>query len=467
MVDPPNEVATIYCDESGNTGPNLLDKAAPFFVYAWVLLTKEQEDIIASQISDLLKKEKLPLSTELSSVKLLRSTRGCRRYDEVLRIAHNAGGNFFVTYSEKLFEVCVLIVETYLDPFHNPRVGEHLLDIEFRRLLGNAIRDSVSEDLLRLFLNACNTDDVDALRSVGSTLARQLALHPDDRVSHAAQVMAAGLGDFYRFGQRIQDAPKNINLRSSHVTVFTPALLFIDSTLDSFRLRARLVRDQDIQFGGVLDFAYEFLSQPPLQLKNIISSEEGISSQSIGLQVADLAAGITARVLNARYNRRSLKPNHWSIWKSLRGSLLWGNWSYQLTSDDCEARLSSLWEFTDGAWYERGLAKEKNKVNPMRCSTCGQIISGGRICDFYQHVLEYHPDGQLIGFPCDICGELIPFGLGACHKVRDHGIEPPLRGDFYGDMRNAYEVFKKIRERGMKIVVPKNRPADMDIDRAD
>jgi len=46
-----------------------------------------------------------------------------RRYDEVLRIVHNAGGNIFVTYSEKLFEVCVLIVETYLDPLHNPRVG--------------------------------------------------------------------------------------------------------------------------------------------------------------------------------------------------------------------------------------------------------------------------------------------------------------------------------------------------------
>ena len=462
MVDPPNEVATIYCDESGNTGPDLLSKASPFFVYAWVLLTKEEEDIIASQISDLLKRDNLPLSTELRSVKLWQSTRGRRRYDEVLRIVHNAGGNVFITYSEKLFEVCVLIVETYLDPLHNPRVDGHLLDIEFKRLLGNVIRNSISENLLRLFLNACNIDDVDALRSVGSTLAKQLALYPDDRVSHAAQVMAAGLGDFYRFGQRIQDAPKNINLRSSHATVFTPALLFIDSTLDSLRMRANLVRDQDIQFGEVLDFAYKFLSQPPFRLRNIISSEEGISSQSIGLQVADLAAGVTARVLNAKYNRRSLKPNCWSIWKSLRGSLLWGKWSYQLTSDDCEARLSSLWEFTDGAWYEGGLAKEKSKDDLMRCSTCGQIISSGRMCDFYQHVLEYHPDGQLIGFLCDICGELIPFGLGVCHKVRDHGIKPPLRGDFYGDMQNAYEVFQKIRKRRLKIVVPKNRLTDVE-----
>lgn len=455
MTDRSNEIATIYCDESGNTGPDLLSKAAPFFVYAWVLFTREQQENITSQISSLLKKENLPLSTELRSVKLWQSTRGRRRYDEILRIVHDAGINVFVTYSEKLFEVCVLIVETYLDPLYNPEVRGHLLDIGFKRLLGNSIYNSISRSLLKLFLTACNTDDVDALRSVGSRLAKQLALHPDDRVSHAAQVIAAGLGNFYRFGQRVQDAPTNINLTSSHITVFTPALLYIDSMLDSFRLKARLVRDQDIQFGGVLDYAYQFLLQPPLQIRNIISSEEGVSSQSIGLQIADLAAGITARVLNAKYNGRSLKPDQWSIWKSLRGSILRGNWSYQLTSEDCEARLSSLWEFTDGPWYERGSIEEKNKDNPMRCN-CGQIISSGRMRDFYLHVLDCHSEGQLIGVPCSICGELIPFGLGACHEVREHGIKPPFRGDFYGDMQNEYEVLQKIRERGMKIVAPRD-----------
>lgn len=466
MIDPINEIATIYCDESGNTGPDLLSKTAPFFVYAWVLLTKEQEGNIAGHVSDLLERENLPLSTELRSVKLWQSTRGRRRYDEILRIVHNAGVNVFITYSEKLFEVCVLIVETYLDPLHNPEVRGHLLDIGFKRLLGNSIYNSISKDLLKSFLTACNTDDVEVLRSVGSRLANQLALHPDDSVSHAARVMAAGLEDFYRFGQRIQDAPQNINLTSGHMTVFTPALLYIDSMLDTFRLKARLVRDQDIQFGGVLNSAYEFLLQPPLQIKNIVSSEEGISSQSIGLQVADLAAGITARIFNAKYNRRSLKPDQWSIWKSLRGSLLRGNWSYQLTSEDCEARLGSLWEYTDGSWYERGAIEEKNTDNQMRCN-CGQIISSGKMRDFYGHVLDCHPEGQLLGVPCNVCGELIPFGLGVCHQVREHGIEPPLRGDFFGDMENDYEVLQKIRERGIKIVVPKAQQSEDGISKAD
>ena len=60
----------------------------------------------------------------------------------------------------------------------------------------------------------------------------------------------------------------------------------------------------------------------------------------MGLQIADLAAGVTARILSVKYKKHSLKPDQWAIWKSMSGSLLWGDWSYQLTSDHCEARLA-------------------------------------------------------------------------------------------------------------------------------
>ena len=466
MTEMHTELTTIYCDESGNTGPDLLNKADPFFVYAWILLTKEQEDVIASQISDLLKREGLPLSTELRAVKLWQSTRGCRRYDQVLRIAHNAGASVFITYSEKVFQVCTMIVDTYLDPDHNPGVRGHMRDLKYRRLLANVIQNSISEDVLSHFLSASRSDDVNALRNIGATLARQLALHPDERVSHTARVLADGLNDFFRFGQRLEDAPKNVHLISGQHAVFLPAMWFIDSTLNTLSLKARLVRDQDIQFGEVLDFVYKFLSQPPSQLRNIASVEENTSSQSMGLQIADLAAGVTARILSAKYKKHPLKPDQWAIWKSLRGSLLWGDWSYQLTSDHCEARLAPVWKYTDRSWYEHDLIEEKNKNNPPGCS-CGQSIPSGRMRDFYLHVLEFHPKCQVIGFPCNICGELIPFGLGGCHQLIKHGIRPPLRGDFYGDMQGDYEVLQKISEQGIEIVVPKRQLTDVSTNKTD
>jgi hypothetical protein len=466
MNDSGNEIATIYCDESGNTGPDLLSKSDPFFVFAWVLLTKDQEANVASKISDLLKKEGLPLSTELHSVTMWQSTRGLRRWDEVFRILHNAGGTVFITYSEKVFELCVFIVETYLDPDHNPEVRGHLPDIEFKRLLGNTIRSSISEDLLRFFLKACNADDIAALKSFGTTLARLLALHPDNRISSVARVVNAGLDNFYRFGERIQNAPANMHLTSGHITLFSLPLLYINEKLDNFQLKARLVRDKDLQFGEALDLAYKTLSELSPDLWNIVSSEEGKSSQLRGLQIADLAAGITARVLRAKYAKHSLKPNQWAIWKSLRGSLLWGTWSYQLTSNECEARLLPLWndDYPNESWYEGEKAEVTNDL--AKCS-CGQTIPSRKLRDFYLHVLEHHPDSHVMGVPCSICNELIPFGLDACHQIIEHGIKPPFRGDFYGEMQSDYEVLQRVKKRGLKIVLPRIPRKEMDIDKAD
>lgn len=454
MSDDGKEVATIYCDESGNTGPNLLSKSDPFFVFAWVLLTKDQEAIVASKISGLHKKEGLPLSTELRSVTMWQSTRGLRRWDEVFRILHNAGGTVFITYSQKIFELCVFMVETYLDPDQNPEVRGYLLDIEFKRLLANSILSSISEDLLRFFLRACNADDIAALKSFGTTLSRLISLHPDNRISSVAQVINAGLDNFYRFGKRIQNAPANMHLTSGHITLFSLPLLYICERLDNFQLKARLVRDKDLQFGGTLDLAYKMLSELSPEFWNIVSSEEGKSSELRGLQIADLAAGITARILRAKYARRTPKPNQWAIWKSLRGSLLWGTWSYQLTSNECESRLLPLWndDYPDESWY---VVEKAEVANGLATCSCGQAIASRKLRDFYLHVLEHHPDGHVLGIPCSICNELIPFGLHACHQIIEHGIKPPFRGDFYGEIKSDYEVLQRVKEGGLKIVLPR------------
>lgn len=446
-------LATLYCDESGNTGPNLLSTIDPFFVYAWVLLTKEQEESIEQQISDLLRKEGLPSSTELRSVNMWQSSRGCYRMDEVLRAVHNAGGTIFITFSEKLFELCIFIIETYMDDPQNPKVIEQFRDITYKRLLANTIRNSISRDLLRLFLKACNADDIQTLKGFGLRLAKMLALHPDNRVSAAAPIIKSGIENIYRFGERIEKTPANIHLTTSHITVFSLPLLYIDDKLSQFQLKAKLVRDQDFQFGESLDLAYKMMLEKELGIRNVTSCEEGLSNQLRGLQIADLAAGITTRVLRAKYFRHSLKHYQWSIWKSLLGSLLFGSWSYQLTSDDCEVKITSLLkDIPDESWYKAPQVVDAN--NPASCS-CGQIIPGGHLRDFYLHVLECHPDAHVMGFPCSFCKQLIPFGLVACHEILEHDINPPLHGASYGDLQKDYEVLQKVLKANIKIVFPK------------
>lgn len=133
-----------------------------------------------------------------------------------------------------------------------------------------------------------------------------------------------------------------MNSTTSHVTVFSLPLLYIDDKLSQFQLKAKLVRHQDLQFGRTLDLTFRTMTEMGFGIKNVISCEEDQSNQLRELQVADLTAGITSRVLRARYSRQSLKKYQWSIWKSLLGSLLFGSWSYLLTSDACGVHPTNL-----------------------------------------------------------------------------------------------------------------------------
>ena len=43
----------VYCDESGNTGPSLLEPDQPFFVYAFILLPSETVGTLANEVKHL------------------------------------------------------------------------------------------------------------------------------------------------------------------------------------------------------------------------------------------------------------------------------------------------------------------------------------------------------------------------------------------------------------------------------
>ena len=58
----------------------MISNIEPFFVYAWVLITEDEETTIHEQISHLLAEEKLSSSTELSSKKLWQESRGSNVY---------------------------------------------------------------------------------------------------------------------------------------------------------------------------------------------------------------------------------------------------------------------------------------------------------------------------------------------------------------------------------------------------
>lgn len=364
-----------------------------------------------------------------------------------MRTIQDSGARVYVTFTEKRFEICVLICETYLDYLDND-AAEFDKNFKFKRRLMNVVYQSVTDDFLNEFREACIEDDVDLLRKIGVQLANMLALHPDPDVSKSAKMFAEGAKAPFRFGQKFPDGPKNVHLISSHVSLFSISLIFFESELESLGLKARIIRDQDSVHGEVLDYVYKLLTNE-VKLKNLAGCQESTSKTSMGIQLADLLAGATERVLRAKSHKRRLAQTNESIWATLRLSLVHGKWTYQLTSDYCETALESLWDYKSLPEIRSNGAIDPQ--NPLRCS-CGEVIASGKIRDYYNHVINVHPTGTVPGLKCQMCGKLIPMWLGACHEVIEHRIEPPFRGDFYSDMHRDYEVLQAVLKAKVRIV---------------
>lgn len=456
IMNSDEQVACIFVDESGNKFDEEMLKQSPFFVYAWLLLTKKQEEYINHRVSELLDREGVPRGSELRAINLWASARGRRRFHELMCIVHDSDARAYVTFTEKRFEICVLICETYLDYAENStNKYDEISELQkrvFKRKLMNVLYNTLTDDFLNEFRDACAQDDVELISRIGNRLANMLALHPDQEMSIAAKVFAEGSKTPYRFGRRFPDGPKNAHLITSHFSLFSISLVFFESELASLGLKASIIRDQDSVHGEALDFVYNFLVDG-LHFKNLAGCREKVSAHSIGLQLADLIAGASERVLRAKSHHKDLAQINRSIWASLRLSLALGKWTYQLTSDSCEAALESLWDYKTLPQPRSKGAVDRG--NPLRCN-CGELIASGQIRDFYLHVVRAHPDAQVIGIRCQFCKELIPFWLGACHDVIDHHIEPPFRGDFYGDMQKDYDVLQTILRSGITIVEPGN-----------
>ncbi len=456
-LDDTKLVASIFVDESGNQFDEDMFKRSPFFVYAWLLLTKDQENDINIRVAELLRREGVPKGSELHAINMWASARGRRRFNELMTIINDSGARVYVTFTEKRFEICVLICETYLDYLENitNKFDEYLESQKyiFKRKLMNVIYHSLNDDLLYEFRDACIRDDIRLISNFGERLANMLALHQEPEISRSARMFVEGSKTPYRFGERIPDSPMKTHLITSHLSLFSSTLNFFDSELASLGMTAKIIRDQDSVHGRTLNYAFDFIVKG-LQLTNLVGCDEKISTSSIGLQLADLIAGASERVLRAKTHNRSLKQINQSIWASLRLSLVLGKWTYQLTSDSCEDSLKSLWDYR--TLPESASNETIDSDNPLKCN-CGEVFASNKIRDFYSHVIREHPGAVVLGIRCQFCNKLLPFWLSTCHDVMEHQIEPPLRGDFYSDMQKDYEVLQAVLKADIKIVEPSSK----------
>ncbi len=164
------EPCIIYCDESGNDGPNYLEASAPFYVIArWVVPEKAVVDA-AVEIESLRQKH----CRDATELKFKTFRKKPSVVCETMTRLGQIGLVPIYVVAEKRYCVAGKIVETFLDPYYNNRLSmPFTYDLPTKQELANALYDRLSEKALRDFAAAYREPTQEGLESALAAIAAE------------------------------------------------------------------------------------------------------------------------------------------------------------------------------------------------------------------------------------------------------------------------------------------------------
>jgi hypothetical protein len=186
------ESSLIYCDESGNDGPNYLNEQSPFYVLAgWVVPEKAIVDATIEMES--LRKAHCPDAPELK-FKTLRgkpwavSASMCR--------LGQIGLVPMYLVAEKRYCVAGKIVETFLDPYYNPTLRTSFTgDIITKQELANTLYERLSDDTLRRFAEAYRAPTHVDMEKALDEVSRECSRYVNSEVAELLEGSRANLAE--------------------------------------------------------------------------------------------------------------------------------------------------------------------------------------------------------------------------------------------------------------------------------
>jgi len=111
--------ATVYCDESGNTGANYIDQQQPLYVLAGWWIHRDNEKDVSDLFQELIL-NRMNATTEIKGASLVKTNEGQESILEFIREIGQAHCVPLYVVAEKRYCVSAKIIETLLDPVYNP-----------------------------------------------------------------------------------------------------------------------------------------------------------------------------------------------------------------------------------------------------------------------------------------------------------------------------------------------------------
>jgi len=184
--------AAVYCDESGNSGPNYLDPAQPFYVLAgW--LVPDERIVEVNVVIEAFRTTHFEQRNELKATAVLRNeaTKGkCVTLFRSLAELHCVP---MFLIAEKRYCVAAKLVETFLDPAYNHMVRNGFTgDFITKQEIANSLYERLPDGVLRQFAEAYRAPDARAL----GTALRQVGSAVEEHISPELAKAIAGSASF-------------------------------------------------------------------------------------------------------------------------------------------------------------------------------------------------------------------------------------------------------------------------------
>lgn len=309
---------TVFVDECGNTGSDLTNAAQPLFAFAFVFVPAASEAQLFADVAVLKGRHGYEKNADLKSSELLKHGKGFKFVAAVAELLENAGLQIVVALVEKRFQVTAMIVETFIDPTLNALAvaqNEHAV----RQGFADKIYEALDDTLVRKFVEASRDGNSNDVRIAGESVATRVALLQWYGAERLARAIHNGVNDFFSFRSEAGDGlAANFDLPPPGVMAFLPSALCVERVLTRDASRGTMVADEDKHLGPLFDQTLSYLRSPEAavlfsefggirQITALGNRLEMVSHASIGVQLADLAAGVITRYFADRF--RGVEPD--------------------------------------------------------------------------------------------------------------------------------------------------------------